>query len=87
MNFLSLLLRFGFITGRLLSRSLHQNSLYQCVSGLVLINRADPGPVEVQKQRHSRCVEGVFRRHDPKEIREAIGCEHRMGVRIAELQQ
>lgn len=60
---------------------------YQCVSRLVLINRADSGPVEVQQQCHSRRVQSVLGWHDPEEVREAVGREHGMSIRVAELQQ
>ena len=70
--------RFGFF----LSVVTHQS-----VSRLVLINGADPGPIEVHQKRHARRVERVLRRHHPKEIWKAVAGEHRVRVCVAELQQ
>lgn len=70
----------------LLSRFCKTSSTYQSISRLVLVNRTDPRPVKVYQKCHAGSVERVLGRHHPKEVREAIAREHRMRVRVAELQ-
>lgn len=73
-------------TLRVLLRFREAQITYQSVSRLVLVNCTDSRPIEVRQQRHAGSIECVLGWHHPEEVREAIAREHRMRIRVAELQ-
>ena len=58
----------------------------QGVSSLVLVECSDPGPVELLEEGEAGLVELVLGGHHPEEVREAGGREHRMCVRVRNLE-
>lgn len=55
---------------------------YQSISRFILVDGADPGPVEVLKQSDPRHIECILRGDDTEEIRERLLREHWVCVRI-----
>ena len=58
---------------------------YQGVLGLVLVEGAEPGPVELLEEGEAGLVELALRGHDPEEVGEAARREHRVRVRVGQL--
>ena len=59
---------------------------YQSVSRLVLVQGAHSGPVEGLQQLDAGRVERVLTGHDAEEVRVALAGEHRVRVRVRQLQ-
>lgn len=59
---------------------------YQRISWFILIDSSNSGPVKVLQQSYPWQIERVLRWHDAEEIRERFLGEHRMGVRVRQLE-